>query len=40
LSSTETVLEPPLATIRSGLPSPLMSAAVTDAGPLPVVNVC
>jgi hypothetical protein len=40
LSSTETVLLLKFATIRSGLPSPLMSEAVTEAGSRPVVKVC
>ncbi len=40
LSSTETVLPLKFATIRSGLPSPLTSAAVTAFGPLPVAKVC
>ena len=31
--STDTVLSSPLATMRSGLPSPLTSATATDAGP-------
>ena len=39
-SSTDTVFEPSFATIRSGLPSPLMSAAVTDNGSVPVAKVC
>ena len=39
-SSTDTVFESPFATIRSGLPSPLKSAAVTENGPLPVAKVC
>ncbi len=40
LSSTETVLLLKFATIRSGLPSPLTSAAVTEIGLLPVAKVC
>ena len=40
LSSTDTVLSFPFATIRSGLPSPLTSAAVTEDGALPVAKVC
>jgi hypothetical protein len=40
LSSTDTVLPSLFATIRSGLPSPLTSAAVTESGPVPVVKVC
>ena len=40
LSSTDTVPESSFATIRSGLPSPLMSAAVTESGSLPVAKVC
>src|SRR5260370_14190561 len=40
LSSTDTVLPFSSATSRSGLPSPLTSAAVTEAGPLPVAKVC
>src|SRR5690349_4235397 len=36
-SSTETMLPD---TIRSGLPSPLMSAAVTDLGFSPVAKAC
>ena len=40
LSSTDTVLSARFATIRSGLPSPLMSAAVTESGSLPVAKVC
>src|SRR5271168_4657778 len=40
LSSTDTVLPLSFATIRSGLPSPLISAAVTETGPLPVAKVC
>ena len=39
-SSTDTVLEPRFATIRSGLPSPFKSAAVTDCGLIPVAKVC
>ena len=39
-SSTDTVFEPKLATIRSGLPSPFKSAAVTEHGWLPVAKVC
>jgi hypothetical protein len=40
LSSTETVSLSSFATIRSGTPSPLRSAAVTEIGPLPVAKVC
>ena len=40
LRSTETVLSPLFATIRSGLPSPFTSAAVTDLGVLPVAKGC
>ena len=40
LSRTETVLSPSFATIRSGLPSPLTSAMVTETGWLPVAKVC
>ncbi len=40
LSSTETVSSPSFATIRSGLPSPLTSAAVTENGTVPVAKVC
>ena len=40
LSSTDTVLSFAFATIRSGLPSPLTSAAVTESGALPVAKVC
>src|SRR5208282_979882 len=40
LSSTDTVPLPPFATIRSGLPSPLTSATVTEAGQLPTAKVC
>src|SRR5271156_6980223 len=40
LSSTDTVLAPAFATIRSGLPSPLISAVVTETGPLPVAKGC
>jgi len=40
LSSTDTVLSLSFATIRSGLPSPLTSAAVTEDGKLPVAKVC
>jgi len=40
LSSTETVLLPLFATIRSGLSSPSMSVAVTENGALPVAKVC
>src|SRR5262245_44084726 len=40
LSSTDTVLEPLLATARSGRPSPLTSAAATAWGLLPVAKVC
>ena len=40
LSSTETVLALTFATIRSGLPSPLTSAAVTEKGTDPVAKVC
>ena len=39
-SSTDTVLEPVLATRRSGRPSPFTSAAATERGPLPVAKVC
>ena len=39
-SSTDTVLSFEFATIRSGLPSPLTSAAVTEDGSLPVAKVC
>ena len=39
-SSTDTVSEPAFATIRSGLPSPFKSAAVTEDGSLPVAKVC
>src|SRR5579885_3532517 len=38
-NSTKTALLPPLATTRSGLPSPLTSTAATDCG-APAVNVC
>ncbi len=37
-SSTDTVFELPFATIRSGLPSPFKSAAVTEYGSLPVAK--
>ena len=40
LSSTETVLSLKFATIRSGLPSPLTSAAVTEKGFAPVAKLC
>ncbi len=40
LSSTETVLSLAFATIRSGMPSPLMSATVTECGPLPAAKAC
>ena len=40
LSSTETVSSSSFATIRSGLPSPLTSAAVTEIGSVPVAKVC
>src|SRR5439155_2781872 len=36
--STETVLEPRLATARSGLPSPLRSPTATDAGLVPAAK--
>ena len=39
-SSTDTVLASWLATMRSGLPSPLRSAAATETGALPVAKVC
>ena len=39
-SSTDTVFPLSFATIRSGLPSPLRSAAVGEAGTLPVAKVC
>ena len=39
LSSTETELSFKFATIRSGLPSPLTSAAVTELGKFPVAKV-
>ena len=39
-SSTDTVSEFELATTRSGLPSPLTSAAATEPGSLPVAKVC
>ena len=38
-SSTDTVLRPTFATIRSGLPSPLMSATATERGWMPVAKV-
>ena len=40
LSSTEIVLSMALATIISGLPSPLMSAVATERAPIPVAKVC
>lgn len=40
LINTERVSSLSFATIRSGLPSPSISAAVTEHGPLPVVKVC
>ncbi len=40
LSSTETVLSLLFAVIRSGMPSPLMSATAMVVGSLPVVKVC
>src|SRR5271169_4944975 len=40
LSSTDTVLAPAFATIRSGLLSPLISAAITDKGALLVAQGC
>ncbi len=40
LSSTDTVLSLSFATIRSGWPSPLRSAAVTETGKVPVLNFC
>src|SRR5271166_3871509 len=39
-SSTDTVLEPKLATMRSGLPSPVTSATATESGLEPVAKVC
>src|SRR5258707_58492 len=39
-NSTDTVLSLPLATTRSGLPSPLTSATATERGGLPVAKVC
>src|SRR3989442_1594166 len=39
-SSTETMLEPKLATARSGLLSPLKSPTATEKGPLPTPKVC
>ena len=39
-SSTDTELELKFATIRSGLPSPFKSAAVTESGKLPGAKVC
>lgn len=40
LSSTDNVLSLSFATIRSGSPSPLTSATVTEAGLLPAAKVC
>ena len=40
LNNTEIVLSFLLATIRSGLPSPLRSAVVTQSGRSPVAKVC
>src|SRR5208282_382351 len=40
LSSTDTLLKLRFDTIRSGLPSPLMSATVTELGKPPVAKVC
>jgi hypothetical protein len=34
LSNTEIVLSPEFATIRSGLPSPFISAVLTETGPI------
>ena len=40
MTSTESVLPPEFATIRSGLPSPVTSSAYTETGALPVAKVC
>jgi hypothetical protein len=40
LSSTDTVVVLEFATIKSGKPSPLTSAVVTEIGPLPVAKDC
>ena len=37
-SSTDTVFDPKFATIRSGLPSPFNSAAVTERGLMPMAK--
>src|SRR5215471_3215997 len=40
LIKTETLLEPELATARSGLPSPSKSPTATETGPLPAPKSC